>query len=164
MSKSSGFRGWYYFRQGWSMYFAFIFAAVNTLTVTYFLAIDNYPFLKGIFPTFVDYVIIVGAIGIPLLIGIGYAHFKRTQAFRSETAIQAETNPFARRNLVNTEMNLKLNLKIINILIKLSKNEKFEPEEIKKINDVKSELENFVEKRTFESNEDLDYLHKITKS
>ena len=49
-------------------------------------------------------------------------------------------------------------------MIKLSKNEKFEPEEIKKIIDVKSELENFVDNRTFESNEDLDYLHKITKS
>ena len=107
MSQSTGFRGWYYFRQGWSMYFAFIFAAINTLTVTYFLAIDNYPILTQIFPTFIHYIVIVVSVGIPLLVGIGYAHFKRTKAFRSETAIQAETNPFARRNLVNTDMTLK---------------------------------------------------------
>ena len=29
-----GFRSWYYFRTGWSTYFAFILAALNTLTVT----------------------------------------------------------------------------------------------------------------------------------
>ena len=34
------------------MYFAFIFAAINTLTVTYFLAIENYPALKAVFPSF----------------------------------------------------------------------------------------------------------------
>ena len=44
------FRGWFYFRMGWATYFAFIFAAINTLTVTYFLAIENYPFLTIIFP------------------------------------------------------------------------------------------------------------------
>jgi hypothetical protein len=63
---NKGFRGWFYFRQGWSMYFAFIFAAINTLTVTYYLAIDNYPFLKELFPTFIHYIIIVVTIGVPL--------------------------------------------------------------------------------------------------
>ena len=52
MKRNLAFRAWYYFRMGWSTYFAFIFAAINTLTVTYFLAIDNYPFLQEIFPTF----------------------------------------------------------------------------------------------------------------
>ena len=120
--RNRGFRGWFYFRQGWSMYFAFMFAAVNTLTVTYYLAIENYPFLKVIFPTFVDYIIITVAIGVPLLVGIGYAHFKRTRAYRSEAAIVAEANPFGRRNIVNTEMILKLNFEIINMLIKSSNN------------------------------------------
>ena len=63
MSRSIGFRGWFYFRQGWSVYFAFIFAAVNTLTVTYFLAIENYPILKEVFPSFSHYIEIVVAIG-----------------------------------------------------------------------------------------------------
>jgi hypothetical protein len=47
-SKSPIFRAWFYFRNGWSMYFAFIFAAINTLTVTYYLAIDEIPFLLTI--------------------------------------------------------------------------------------------------------------------
>ena len=51
--QNKGFRGWFYFRQGWSMYFAFLFAAVNTLTVTYYLAIERYPLLHDLFPTFI---------------------------------------------------------------------------------------------------------------
>ena len=94
---------------GWTTYFAFIFAAINTLTVTYFLAIDNYPILKEIFPTFIIYIIIIASIGIPLLIFIGYLHYKRTPSFRAEAAVQVESNPVTRRVLVNSELTLKLN-------------------------------------------------------
>ena len=83
MKNSIPFRGWYYFRMGWATYFAFIFAAVNTLTVTYYLAIERVPSLTAIFPNFVQYVAIIGAIGIPLLILIGYVHYKRTLAYKS---------------------------------------------------------------------------------
>ena len=77
MKQNLGFRAWYYFRMGWSTYFAFVFAAINTLTVTYFLAIESYPVLKEIFPTFIHYVIILAAVGIPILTSIGYVHFKK---------------------------------------------------------------------------------------
>ena len=162
MKQNPGFRAWFYFRQGWTTYFAFIFAAVNTLTVTYYLAIENYPFLKVIFPTFVDYIIITVAIGVPLLVGIGYAHFKRTKAYRSEAAIVAEANPFGRRNIVNTEMILKLNFEIIHLLIKLADNQKLSSEEIEKIKELQSELKKFVDARTFENNDDLQFLNKMT--
>ena len=82
MGKLKGFRGWYYFRMGWSTYFAFIFAAINTLTVTYYLAIEKVPSLVFIFPSFFQYVLILSGIGIPLLVLIGYAHFKRPKAFQ----------------------------------------------------------------------------------
>ena len=52
MSKNKGFRGWFYFRTGWATYFAFIFAAVNSIIVTYYLAIENLPILKEVFPLF----------------------------------------------------------------------------------------------------------------
>ena len=90
MSRNIGFRGWFYFRQGWSVYFAFVFAAINTLTVTYFLAIENYPFLKDAFPSFLHYIIIVSCIGIPSLVLIGYAHYKRTASFKAEADINIE--------------------------------------------------------------------------
>ena len=78
---STGFRFWYYFRTGYATYFAFILAAINTLTVTYFLAIERFPALQSVFPTFGQYVLIITLIGIPLLTGIGFVHYKRTKAF-----------------------------------------------------------------------------------
>ena len=108
MKRNLAFRSWYYFRNGWSTYFAFIFAAINTLTVTYFLAIERYPFLHDIFPTFLHYVVILCLTGIPILILVGYAHFKRTSAYRSEADIGMEVNPYFRRILLNTELMLSL--------------------------------------------------------
>ena len=68
MKNSLGFRSWFYFRMGWSTYFAFVMGAVNTLTVTYYLAIERVPALLDIFPTFIHYTIILVSIGIPILI------------------------------------------------------------------------------------------------
>ena len=89
-----GFRGWYYLRTGWSTYFAFIFAAVNTLVVTYYLAIEQIPSLEAIFPTFYSYVLILSVIGIPLLIITGYLHFQRSHAYGSEAEITVEQSPY----------------------------------------------------------------------
>ena len=111
MGKNTGFRGWFYFRQGWSNYFTFLMAAVNTLTVTYFLAIERYPVLVAIFPNFMQYVLIASAIGIPLLVLVGYAHWKRTSARKAEVDIFYEVNPYIVRVLVNTEMVVQMNLK-----------------------------------------------------
>ena len=110
--KNPLFRAWFYFRMGWSTYFAFIFAAINTLTVTFYLAIENYPVLKSVFPTFEIYVIITVLIGIPLLVTIGYAHYKRTKARKAEVDILVETNPYIMRTLVNTDLVLILTLKL----------------------------------------------------
>ena len=85
---------------GWSTYFVFILAAINTLTVTYFLAIDNYPTLKSIFPSFEQYALLMISVGIPVLILVGYAHFKKTVAYKSEMDIMIESNPYIARNTV----------------------------------------------------------------
>jgi len=146
------------------MYFAFILAAINTLTVTYFLAIENYPALKTIFPSFEQYIIIVVSIGIPLLILIGYAHFKRTQAYRAETDVWIESNPYHRRMVVNTEIILELNLKLIDKLIKISNNEKLTDEENEEIKKMQEEVKKFTEKRTFDNQVELDYFKNNIKN
>lgn len=158
------FRVWYYFRNGWSLYFAFIFAAVNTLTVTYFLAIENYPFLNALFPSFPHYILIMISIGIPILVAIGYLHFKKTTAYRTETEVLYETNPFGRRLAVNSEIMLALNLELINMIIRLSDNNKLSKEEMDKTKKIQNELKNFIENRTFKNNNDLFFLKKMIKS
>ena len=153
-----GFRSWYYFRTGWSTYFAFILAAINTLTVTYFLAIDNYPALKAVFPSFEQYIVIIVSIGIPLLVLTGFVHFKRTQAFKSEIDVLIESNPYQRRNTVNGEINLRLNLKILAMMLKILKKESFSESEIQEIEKLSDEIKNFSGKRNLKNNLDLDFL------
>jgi len=160
VKQRTGFRGWFYFRMGWSTYFVFILAAINTLTVTYFLAIDNYPVLKSIFPTFEQYVVIMVCIGIPLLILVGYAHFKKTLAYKSEMDIYVESNPYLSRNTVNADLSLKLNLKLISLLLKMSSDEKIDKNEIDEIEKLHGDILKLVDERTFKNNLDIDFLKK----
>ena len=119
MKQNLLFRSWFYFRTGWHTYFAFILAAINTLTVTYFLAVDNYPSLKTAFPSFEIYLLTIGAIGVPLLTLIGYTHYKRSPAYSSEAGITMSSNPYLRRALINSELSVELNIKISEILVKI---------------------------------------------
>ena len=163
MAENSAFRAWFYFRNGWSMYFAFIFAAINTLTVTYFLAIERAPSLQTIFPSFFQYVLIVSLIGVPLLIGIGYAHWKRTKARKAEVDIGFETNPYQRRFVVNTEIILHLNLKLIEMLMRSTSGEKLTENEMKEIRVYKGDIENHIQQRTFKNQMDYQFFKKIDK-
>ncbi len=147
MGKNLGFRGWFYFRTGWSTYFAFIVAAINTLTVTFFLAIDKYPSLSVIFPTFFHYIVIVVGIGMPILVLVGYVHFKRSKSYRAEADIGVESNPHFRRILQNTEILLPAYLKLTEIIVKLSENKKLTDEELKEVSKFQNQLNNHIDKR-----------------
>ena len=159
MGTSTGFRGWFYFRMGWSTYFAFILAAINTLTVTYFLAVDNYPALKIIFPSFEIYVLILISIGVPLLIFIGYCHYKKTRAFRSEMDILVESNPFLRRTTVNTDIILRFNINLINLVLKLSK-DTISEDELNDMKKIQKEVTDLIKNRSLFNNLDIDYINK----
>ena len=148
MRENLGFRSWFYFRMGWATYFAFLFAAVNTLTVTYFLAIENYPILKEIFPSFIQYIIIIIVIGVPLLTLVGYVHYKRSAAYKSEADIFIESNPHMLRMLKNTEAILPFYIQITNLIIKLSKNEKITEQELEKISKLNQELSEHMKDKT----------------
>ena len=159
--KSPLFRAWFYFRNGWSLYFAFIFAAINTLTVTYYLAIDKIPFLLNLFPSFTHYIGGAVLVGVPILIAIGFIHYKKSPAFRSDVTVGFETNPFVRRNLINSELNLELNLMILNLLSRLSNNEKLTGDELNKIQESRNMIDDFINKRSIKNNKDLEYFKKL---
>jgi hypothetical protein len=150
--KSTSFRAWFYFRTGWAVYFAFMFAAVNTLVVTYYLAIDNISFLQQVFPTFGHYVISVILIGIPVLIGAGYIHFKKSPGFKSEADIAIESNPHARRNLLNTEAILAAYLFSNDLMMKMLKDEKLTEDEIKKFTELQDKIKEHFKQRTISDN------------
>ena len=148
MEKNLGFRGWFYFRTGWATYFAFIVAAINALTVTFFLAIEKYPLLSMIFPTFFHYVVVVVCIGVPVLVLVGYVHFKRSKSYRAEADIGIETNPHFRRMLQNTEILLPAYLKLTELMVKLSENKKLTDEELKEVSKLQKQLNAHIDKRT----------------
>ena len=160
VARNRGFRAWFYFRNGWSLYFAFIFAAINTLTVTYYLAVEKYPDLNWIFPTFFHYIAIVVATGIPLLVFIGYVHYKRTAARKAEVDISYETDAYKARTLVNTEISMQLNLKLIDVLMKFSKNEKISDANYEEIKKLYTDLSKFTDDRTFKNKMDLKFLRE----
>ena len=163
MNENRGFRSWYYFRMGWGTYFAFIFAAINTLTVTYYLAIERVPTLITIFHYFLQYILIISAIGVPLLIIVGYIHYKRTLAFKSEIDIVVESNPYQRRNIVNIHLILESIIQTNQLLLKLSKNEKLSEMEIGEINSKIAEISKFVNSRTFKNSSDMEYVQKSVR-
>ena len=159
VKKNIGYRAWFYFRMGWSTYFAFILAAINTLTVTYFLAIENYSELMAVFPSFEIYIVIVVSIGCPLLIFIGYSHYKKTNVFKSEVDILVESNPILRRTTVNADMNLRFSIKLFDLLLKLSKNKVSEDE----LNDAKktqNEIINLIKNRSLSDELDMNYMNE----
>ena len=147
MEKNLGFRGWFYFRTGWATYFAFIVAAINALTVTFFLAIENYPSLSVIFPTFFHYIVIDAGIGVPVLVLVGYVHFKKIKAYRAEQDVLIETSPHIRRILQNTEVLLPSYVKLTELMIKLSENKKLTDKELEEVSKLQQKLNEHIDKR-----------------
>ena len=141
-------RSWYYFRNGYATYFAFILASINTLTVTYYLAIEKWPPLQLIFPSFLQYVLIVAVIGIPLLITVGFVHFKRTTAFESEMDIQIEANPYVYKLPPNgwwQQAFAPLFLMQIKMILKMNNNEKLDEKDVKELKKIEEKIQFLIE-------------------
>ena len=124
------------------------------LTVTYFLAIENYPTLKEVFPSFEQYVLIAVVIGVPLLTLVGYAHYKKTPSYRAEADVWMESNPYQARVLINSQFSLSLNLKMINLITKLSNNEKISQVELDELKELQKKFEEHMDKRTISNKKD----------
>lgn len=143
MLRNLPFRGWFYFRQGWGTYFAFILAAVNTLTVTYYLAIEKAPILQEIFPSFIFYIIFTVSIGIPLLISVGYIHYKKTPSYTSEADITVESYPYYYKLTpgFDREVVFPLWMMMTKMMKTMSSGEKFTDDELKEIDELQKKLD-----------------------
>ena len=162
MRQNIGFRGWFYFRQGWSTYFAFIFAAINTLVVTYYLAIENIPILKTVFPSFYVYMAIVIALGVPLLIFVGYAHQKKTASYKAEADIFYESNPHALRQYNDIELLLRLNLNLVNLTLVDYEKNNISNEKLDDLKKLKNEIETYFDQRKDSKQIDIALFKKFS--
>jgi len=94
VTKNKGFRGFYYFRLGYTTYLTVIVAVVNLLSSTYFLAIKKVPWILGIFPTFTEYVVFCIFVGTPIIIVAGWLHLKKIGTYGAESDIINESHPY----------------------------------------------------------------------
>lgn len=146
MNKKLIFRAWYYFRTGWATYFTFLFASVNTLVVTYYLAIEKIPGLQVIFPSFFTYVAIVTSAGIPLLVLAGYIHFKKIPTYTSELDIGAESNQwiFKLQPGYMLKVTYPMHRMMTIMMLKLLNNEKLNDEELTEIKKILKDLDTLI--------------------
>ena len=146
------------------MYFAFILSAVNTLTVTYYLAIERAQVLKDIFPSFLIYVAFFVLIGVPILITVGLIHFKKSSAHKAQVDISIESNPYVIRNLVNSELIINLNVRLAKIILDSEQSKKIDEEDLKTLQEVLNTTEDFLSNRTVAKERDLEFFRKINQS
>jgi|1186.fasta_scaffold990182_2 uncharacterized integral membrane protein len=81
-------RRWLDFRNGHSIYLAFLLALINFILITYNFAIKQLPFGIGSHLNLPLFIILFSAIYIPLSIMIGYWHRKHQYAVENEALIK----------------------------------------------------------------------------
>ena len=144
--KKLGFRAWFYLRMGYTIYWAFLIMGINTLTVTYYLAIENVPILQVIFPTFAHYIIITLVIGVPLLISTGYAHYRIIPGYKAEAEVGTTSNPYLYKlppgywlGVIMPYFRLQSDL-----LLKLTENKPLNEEEIQKMQELQNQMDHLI--------------------
>ncbi len=137
------FRAWFYLRMGYAIYWAFAFMGINVMTVTYFLAIEKAPFLKEVFPSFVEYVIFLVVVGVPILVFTGFMHYKKIRGFASEAEVNTENNPYVYKLSPGHQSNVvfPFYLLVTKLLVKLANNEKLDEKDQKIISKLEKNLD-----------------------
>jgi len=144
--KRNAFRAWFYLRMGYSVYWAFLFMGINTLTVTYFLAIDRAPFLKEVFPSFLHYAVVMILVAIPILVLSGFIHYKKIPGYKSDAEVTIESNPYQFKlppgwwlHVIMPYFRLQSE-----ILMKVAENKKLTDEEISKMNELQKKMDHLI--------------------
>ena len=94
----------------------------------------------------------------PLLVTVGYVHFKKTKAYRAEADVWFETNPYTVRYLVNSELNLQLSLKLAKIIARMSKGEKLNDEQLEELTEIQKKISEHINSRTLDNKEDKEFF------
>ena len=103
------FRAWFYFRQGYNLYLAFIIGFASNVVVLYRLGIQGNHYFDWI-PNLTSFVVIGLAVAIPLGIVTGLYHMKRTAAFAADASVQTEANPYMYKLIPGKERDVFLPL------------------------------------------------------
>lgn len=106
-------RIWFYFRAGYGFYFVFLISGMNALMIAYFIVLGSVECQDGqtlestgkyicairwFFPTFGHFVGGAIVIGAPMLITVGYFHYKKNQ-YGTHAHVNWRTNPYQKVTL-----------------------------------------------------------------
>ena len=78
--------------------------------------------------------------------------------------VSYETNPYVARTLVNTQILVSLNLKLIDVILKQSIEQKLSEKEIDDVKELQKDLSKFISERTFANKMDLEFFKKIEET
>ena len=73
--------------------------------------------------------------------------------------ILVESNPFLRRTTVNTDIILRFNVNLINLVLKLSK-DTISEDELNDMKKIQKEVTDLIKNRSLFNNLDIDYINK----
>lgn len=88
----------------------------------------------------------MGIIAIPILVLIGWIHFRRTAAYGSEAEIQIESNPYYFKAIPgwNKDVMFPTLLKITEFMIRTTKNEKLSEKDISELTQLQTKLNTLI--------------------
>jgi len=138
------FRSWYYFRNGYGTYLSFPVSFFTFVSTTYYLAVKNIPFLQGFFAHFYVFVVVAIMLLFPLGVLIGWLHMKRTLAYPTQMAINAESNPYNFKIMpgISSDISWPMWHLMLRTMEKLSKKENIlSPEERKEFEELRVKIE-----------------------
>jgi hypothetical protein len=88
------FRSWFYFRVGYGTYIALLIGIASNLLLLYRLGVQDIKFLADIFPSLTLFTVVALVVAVPISIGVGLYHMKRTGAYAADASVSTEQNPY----------------------------------------------------------------------
>jgi hypothetical protein len=93
------FRAWFYFRQGYNLYLAFLIGFASNIVVLFRLGVEPNKSLLGIFPSLGIFTAVGLLVAIPVGIVAGLYHMKRTGAYAADASVATEANPYVYKTI-----------------------------------------------------------------
>jgi hypothetical protein len=109
------FRAWFYFRQGYNLYLAFLIGFASNIIVLFRLGVEPNKSLLGIFPSLGIFTAVGLLVAIPVGILTGLYHMKRTGAYAADASVATEANPYIYKVVPGKEKEVFLPLWILTV-------------------------------------------------
>ncbi len=107
------FRAWFYFRQGYNLYLAFLIGFASNIVVLFRLGVEPNTPLHSIFPSLGIFTAVGLLVAIPVGILAGLYHMKRTGAYAADASVATEANPYIYKVVPGKEKEVFLPLWIL---------------------------------------------------